>query len=71
MNYKITILTDLDNWGKEEEKILILNEDENEHLKNEMEGFNISMWEYETEDKKIIADDMIRSILKTEVLKND
>jgi len=68
MEYRITVLTDFDMWGSEEEKVLICNEESKEHLENEMQGFNCSIWEYETEDKKIIDDLMIRSILKIEDL---
>lgn len=67
--YKVKVITDEDMWGKEEEKVLILDKGDLEHLQNEMEGQNIAIWEYETEDKKIIADDMIRRIESIEELK--
>jgi len=70
MKYKVKVLMDLDIWGSEEELFIIMDEDDLEHLKNEMAGFNIGIWEYETTNKKIIADDMIRSIIKVEELKN-
>lgn len=63
LKYKVNVLTDLDMWGKEEIKTLILNYEDLEHLKAEMQGNNIPIWEYETIDKKIIADDMIRRII--------
>lgn len=61
--YKVNVLTDLDMWGKEETKTLILDYGDLEHLKAEMQGLNKSIWEYETIDKKIIAEDMIRRII--------
>lgn len=67
--YKVNVLTDLDIWGKEETKTLILDYGDLEHLKAEMQGLNISIWEYETIDKKIIADDMIRRIINIRKIK--
>lgn len=69
MKYKVTILTDEEMWGKKEKKILILNGGELEHLKNEFEKGNRWISEYETTDKKIIAEDMIRRIEKIEDFK--
>ena len=69
MRYKVKIITDEEMWGKEEEKVLILDEEDLEHLKNEFEKGNPAIWEYETIDKKIIAEDMIRRIENIEVLK--
>jgi len=56
--------------SSEEEKTFILDYRELEHLKNEIRGNNRVMWEYETEDKEIITDDMIREIIKIEKIKN-
>ena len=69
-HFKVEILTDEEMWGKIENKILILSCEDLEHLRAEMQGQNKSIWEYETKDKKIISDEMIRRIIKVSEVKD-
>lgn len=69
MKYKVKVLTDEEMTGKEDEKILILNSEELEHLKSEIEGYNMNICEYETIDKEIINDLEIRRILYIKKMK--
>jgi len=70
MKYKIFVDLQETEEKPEREVCLILDEENKEHLENEIAGGNIGVWEYETADKEIICDLDILRINKIEVLEN-
>ena len=66
--YKVKIETEEE---KERTLYLILDEESLEHLKNEMDGFNRSIWEYKTTEGEILNDLMIKRIVKITKLKEN
>jgi hypothetical protein len=60
VKYKVKIETEEET---ERTLYLILNEESLEHLKNEMEGLNATMWEYKTTEGEILNDFMIKRII--------